>query len=251
MTAKLHEILAVEGDLDGTAKLVMDEAVATFSKKPDHFVRLERTQEMFDEDRQRENTSESKEMVTTVADKLDYLRKPIGKWWDNFVKKEATNQVAKADVVIDGQTLLTGLPATALLGLETKLKRLRAVYETIPTLQPGRNWEHDPDQGPHIYRARDDEIRSKTEKQLRFTVMVPATEQHPAQVEKTYVDAPIGTITVRAWSGMISPAEKSEFLERIDNLIRAVKKARQRANTTEAVSVKVADQLFNYIHGSK
>lgn len=50
-------------------------------------------------------------------------------------------------------------------------------------------------------------------------------------------------------SGMLSPSEKSDLLERTDNLIRAVKEARQRANTVEAVVQKgFGDTIFGYLH---
>ena len=38
MSGKLHELLAVEGDLGGASKKLMVEAANTFSKKTDHFM---------------------------------------------------------------------------------------------------------------------------------------------------------------------------------------------------------------------
>ena len=48
---------------------------------------------------------------------------------------------------------------------------------------------------------------------------------------------------------MISPAEKSAILGRLDKLTRAVKKARQKANTAEVTKVTIGEELFKYIHG--
>lgn len=247
--AKLHEILAVEGDLDATARKVTDEAIDTFHKKPDHFIEQHRSLVLFDDDRSSENLDESKALVTTVADKLSYVRGHIERYFDTFARKEATNQTAKADLVIDGVTLIEDAPATMLLGLESKLKTMRAMYEAIPTLQPGADWVLDPDRGADIFKSSEPEVRMKTEKQIQHKVLVEATKEHPAQIEKWNADVPVGKITLRSWSGMMSPAEKSALLGRIDTLIRAVKKARQRANTAEVVDIFIGSALFGFIHG--
>jgi hypothetical protein len=246
---KLHEILAVEGDLEATAKKVIEEAVVTFSKKSDHFLESHRSLVFFDEARDKENVEEHSEMVTTVADKLKYVQRHITKYWDTFAKKETTNQNAKADLVIDGEVLATELPATMLLGLESKLKIVRALYEAIPTLQPGMNWQLDPDRGEHIYKTAEPETRMRTEKQVQVKVTYEATKEHPAQLETWNADVSVGKISVTHWSGMISPAEKSQVLGRIDTLIRGVKRARQRANTTDVVKTNIGEILFNYING--
>lgn len=250
MATKLHEIIAVEGDLEATAKKVLDEAVNTFTKKPDHFQEHHRVLAMFDDARSNENVEEHKALVTTVADKLSYVRSHVVRYFDTFAKKEATNQVASADLVVDGVTLMEAVPATTLLGLESRLKLVRQMYEAIPTIQPGTIWNDDPERGPGIYVSAEPEVRMRTEKQIQHKVLYEATKEHPAQLEKWMADVPVGRITLRHWSGMLSPSEKSNLLGRIDTLIRAVKKARQRANTAEVVSVRIGKALFDYIHAS-
>lgn len=245
---KLHEILAVEGDLDATAKKVVEEATVTFVKKPDHFLEAHRTLSMFDEGRSQENTEESKALVTTVADKLSYVKGHVAKYLDTFAQKEATNQTAVADLTFEG-AVFNKVPATCLLGLESKLKALRSMYEAIPTLQPGIDWALDPERGNNIYKAVELETRMKTEKQIQHKILVDPTDHHPAQVEKWTADVSVGKFTDRKWSGMMSPAEKSDLLGRLDTVIRAVKKARQRANTAEVVPVTIGKALLDYIHG--
>lgn len=46
-------------------------------------------------------------------------------------------------------------------------------------------------------------------------------------------DLPIGVIRETEWSGMITPAEKSLLLGRVDEMLRAVKQARARANQVD------------------
>ena len=48
--AKLHELLAVEGDLEGIFKSILDETKHTFSKKPGLFFGFNKKLEMFAEE---------------------------------------------------------------------------------------------------------------------------------------------------------------------------------------------------------
>jgi len=246
---KLHEILAVEGDLAGTSKKIQDETIVTFTKKPDHFQETSTSVTYFADSDQNLNTTESKAMVTTVFDKLKYAAVPVSKYLDAYYIKEKTNQEAVADVVLGGNVVFTAVPATVLLGMETKLKELRKVYESAPTLQPGPHWEKDSSRSAGTYRARDPEKRFVTKKTIRPIVLVQPTKEHPAQVEKIMEDLPVAAKTVDNWSGMLSPLDKSKLLDNLDKLIRAIKAARQRANGTEAVEANgFGAKVFELIH---
>lgn len=246
---KLHELLAVEGDLASVAEKVTDEAVNTFSKKQEHFVGQVRTLTMFDEARSGENVTDEKPLVTTVGAKLDYVAKQVIPYFDAVLQKDVTNQSAIADLVVNGKTLAKDLPATFLLGMEARLKKLRKVYETIPTLNPGIHFVKDEAAGEGVYRQENPSTNMRTEKTIKHKVLYDATKEHPAQIERWNEDVPIGRIETAHTSGMVSPAEKSRLLGNVDTLLRAVKKARQRANTVDAATTKVASAMFDYIHG--
>jgi hypothetical protein len=246
---KLHEVLAVEGDLAGVAKKVVDEATVTFSKRADHFLESATKLEYFSAEDAHLNNTESKAMVTTVFDKLKYIVDPVSKFYDAYYVKGATNQIAQSDVTLNGKVLFSNVPVSVLLGMETKLKELRKMYESIPTLAPGVFWEKDPTKNPGIYRNREDETRLVTKKNIRPIVMAPATDKHPAQIEKVSEDMPVATKKVSNWSGMLSPSDKSKLLQRIDDLIRAVKAARQKGNSTDAVDASgFGKGIFDFIH---
>lgn len=234
---KLHEILAVEGDLAGTAKKILDETINTFAKKPDHFLEQTAITTYFDDASSGLNTTVTSAMTTTVDDKLDYALPPIGRYYDAYASKEATNQIAKADIEIDGVVLVGDVPATVLLGMETKLKELRGVFEAIPTLAPGALWKPDATRG-HVYRDEQVKDTFVTKRAIRPIELSPATKEHPAQVRAIEEDTPVAKRQTTSLSGMITPTAKSEYLGRLDVLIRAVKKARQRANGVEAIKVK-------------
>jgi len=247
---KLHEILAVDRDLENVAKKVVEEAIVTFTKKTEHFQGSHKRLEMFDETRKQEEEGqeEFKSLTTTVKDKLLYVSDHFIRHLDCLAQKETTNQTAFADVEINGDKVLADVPATLLLGLETKLTMLRKLYEDILTLEPHVEWEEDLKQGEGVWKAKHDIIRHKTEKVVKPVVLYQATKEHPAQVKESSADVPVGNYIEIRWSGKISAAKKSQLLNRIDTLIAEVKKARQRANSVDVVEKNVGKQIFDYIH---
>lgn len=248
---KLFEILAVEADVENKVKTIMQEAMTTFQKRSEHFVGSIRTLKMFDAERQNEEAGfeERKDIVTTVQKKLDYTWESIIKYYDVIAQKEVGNQSTHADVIINGEVILSNMPATLLLGLESRLKKVREMYLTIPTLAPGTEWVSDESIGEGVFRAKYPEIRHRTEKTVEHKIIVQPTKEHPAQVEKWTSSVPVGNFTTDRWCGMISPAKKSQLLDRIDTLIEAVKQARQRANEVQLENVKVGEIIKNFIHG--
>ena len=82
--------------------------------------------------------------------------------------------------------------------------------------------------------------------------MVPATEKHPAQVKELMLDRPIGTVITQEWSSLITVSQKGDMLDRVEELLRAVKKARARANEIDldVRQNKIGADLLKYIVGS-
>ena len=246
---KLHEILAVEGSLEGEVKGIINETANTFTKKVNHFLGAIKVCEMFDADDVALPT-ERQEMVTTVGLKLEHTHKSLERYIDVLLQKEATNQTAVADLVIDGVVLANDLPVTFLLGMEHRMKTYRVMYESIPTLQPGRDWEEDTAYGlPGVYKDHNKEEKLRSAKKFKSQVLYEATKEHPAHIEKWEEQVPVGKFVQETWSGMMSPAEKSAILGRFDKLIRALKQARQRANNVDIVSKSVGKELIGYMIG--
>lgn len=247
--SKLHQLLAVEGDLAGTYTKILQETKANFQKMPDRYMGFNTRVEPFDEGATPEADT-IKALDDTVKSKLSYTAEHVTRYLDCVLQKEKTNQVATSDLVVDGVTIATDLPATFLLGLETKLKKVRDdIFDTIPTLAPGLKWEKDPSEGPNVYKRVHPDEKFRTKKFRKNHVLAPATKEHPAQVEVYTEDERIARIVTEVWSGMISTAEKSAILGRVNKLIRAVKKARQAANATPVVKITVGAEIFKYING--
>lgn len=247
--AQLHELLAVEGDLRGEKDKIKMEATRDFSQQSHLFLGQLRSLIMFDDNRASENSSDRKDLTETVNDRLDRVLHSFSRFWDVKVQKESANQQAKADVEVDGVVILEQLPVTFLLAMEEELRQLLVVYGAIPTLQVGIAWEKDTQKGEHVYKTIYLDETKKTEKKIEHKVLVPATKEHPAQVVQWSEDRVVGKYVTESWSGMLSQVEKTLMISNIDKLLRAFKRARQRANNQEVISLSVGETIFNFIKG--
>lgn len=247
--SKLHELLAVESALEKAANKLMKESLHTLDKE-NLFNGQIRRLEMFRAEDKNSETTEYQELTTTVDENIDYLVGPLSNWLDAVLQKEKTNQTAIADLILqDGTTIAQNVPATFLLGLEKKLTHIRSIYEKIPTLIPGIKWEKDEQERVGIYRAANDLVQMKTRKDPEFRVAYEATEHHPAQIVQVDRVMDVGKYITTSYSGRMAPVEKAERLKRIDELLRATKKARMRANSVEVQKGKIGQAMFNYING--
>ena len=247
--AKLHELLAVIDDLKGTAKAIVAEAEIGFRNKSALFTGHLKTISYFDEARTNENEIDQKLLVTTVGDKLAHVSNHLSKLLDSTYQLEEANTGARADLLINGDIIAAGVPAVVLLQWSNKVEALRKLYKAIPTLPPEVNWDADPDTGAGAYKSPPQKT-FRTQKSMEHKILVAATDHHPAQVEKWTEDVKVAQIDTTQISGMISPAEKSLMLGRLDTVIAELKKARQRANNTEINGdLKVGKSIFDFIHG--
>lgn len=245
--AKLHELLAVVGNLSGQAEKVRGDLVTTFEKKRHHFTEKVVTFKPSEEGGGEPVTEEQLDLQSTVRKELHW----IAGIWSEALDVSATvaeaNTRARANVVLDnGKVIFEDLPATALLELEKRLTEIHGLVQTIPTLDPAKGFKPDGQKGEGIYKARDDE-RTRTKKVQQAIVLYHATPEHPAQTQLISEDVPIGKIVTQEWSGLITPGEKADMLERAEELRRAVKAARSRANEIEVSQQKIGGKLFRYI----
>lgn len=244
---KLHEVLAVEPDRKKTAMQFVEEAVATFTKRVEHFTGLEKTYHP-DKDDELEQPVDKRPMVTTVNKKLDHVCGAVTNWVDLKYQKEHCNTYATSDLVLeDGTVIVKDVPATFLLGLENDLKSIREMFFAIPTLPPGEEWKKE--DGTDLYVS--EEKRTRTKKVMKNHVLQQATKEHPAQVQVYGEDERTGLVTTVKKTSVYTPGDKSQALSRIDDVIRAAKKARQRANAAKVTNVRVGRKLFEYIREGK
>jgi len=248
--AKLHELLAVGGNLEQQAVKTRNDLKATFEKKRHLFEKKLVTFKSNAEGVEPVIEGQS-EIQSTVQKELDWIGGIISKSIDVSHQIDVGNTQAKADIVTEGgETVVKDVPATTLLSLEKELKEVQSLFASIPTLDPAKGFVKDVESG--YYRARDVN-KTRTKKEQRPLVLAPATDKHAAQVQLITEDVPTGTIQEQEWSSLLTPAEKSELLERCDVLLRAVKKARARANDFDAdvQAHKIGEKLFKFLYNGK
>jgi hypothetical protein len=244
---QLHQLLAVEPDKKGQANKIFQETEAFFKKRPEGFEGLIKIYTPND-DGGDQLEPETKNLITTVPERLKYNAKALTEAIDAHVSKEETN--ARGDVragLSVGSEVFGELSATTLLALEGHLTRLRQLYNEIPTLDGTRVWKKDENELPGVWKT-DPEVRFRSIKEPKAITLAEATKEHPAQVNLVNVDKQVGRWETTYRSGRISSAQKSNLLERIDVLLVSVKKARSRANQAEVLQMKIGKKIFDYIH---
>lgn len=253
-TTKQHQILAVEPTRQAAADKQLAEIVKTFSKEA-LFVGNSRRLELFNKGPENEveySALEAKDSVNNkvqavVPDNLNYMAGIFGAWVDLLFQKEQTNQQAKADVIVDGAVIFTDAPATFLLGMETKLNKLRDVFLAIPTLATGIDWQPAPDLGVHVYKGPQ-ETDMKSQKTQEQKLLKQSSDKHPDTLVTVDTNRNIGKYTNQKFSGMMSVVHKAALIARLDKMMMAVKDARQRANNTEASTSRCAEDMFQYLY---
>jgi hypothetical protein len=247
---KLHELLAVESNLKTQAETTRSELVNTFDKKRHHFAKKVVT--FFpNEEGAKETTEEQLDLQTTVGQELVWIGEKLAAALDVSYRVAEGNTAARADIVLaNGETILSSVPATALLELEKRVAEILTLVKAIPTLDPAKGFQLDPNEGEGVYRAREDR-KPRTRKVQEVLTLAQATDKHPAQAQVISTDKVIGTVVTQEWSGLITTAAKGQMLDRVEDLKRAVKAARSRANETNVESDRsIGKILLSYVFGS-
>lgn len=248
MVTRLHQILSLEKSVKGITEGEVTRAYHD-AKRVALFNGLSRVYKPRDADDRDVLPPEKKIVQLTAA---EVLGRAIGAWVrrsDIIATKDLANQIARADIVIDGNTLMAQVPATTLLYFEKMLVDVRELVSKLPVLDPEVDWGVSPDHATGLWRSQPEEtFRSK--KVPKAFVKSAATDKFPAQVDTFTEDIVIGTWERTLMSGALPAPVKADMLARVDELADAVKLAREHANTVDAPQVRVAQALFDHLLGA-
>jgi hypothetical protein len=239
---KLSQIVAVEKGVKTTAQRSLTDAYQAI-QNDGPMSGLSRTYQPRAEDGET-LPPESTKVQFTVADKVDEIRSALTRLFDVTATKDYANTQATADVVVDGTAMIASAPVPYLLFLEKWLVDLRVFVSKLPVLDPAITWHEDDISG--VYRS-DPVTTTRTRKTPKAHVLYPATDKHPAQVESFNVDEVIGDYTTTRFSGAITKARRDELVARVDTLQRAVKFAREEANTEEVSDESVGQTILDFL----
>lgn len=239
---KLNQIIALEKGVKATTERVVTNAYHKF-QKPDLFTGLTKDYQPLAED-DFVYPSESRKIVAKVPLLISEFQTAWERLFDLTFTKDATNQEARADIVIGKDVLVTGVPVSTLIFLEKRLVELFTIVSKMPVTDVAKDWSWDAEQ--QVWRASP--VKTLRNKKVEdIVVVVPPTDKHPAQTAKIVRDLPEGHWTTQELSGAISPQQRDAYLARVTQLTEAVKRAREQANMADVTDRNMGNALLNFV----
>lgn len=242
---KLFEVVAVEKGVKGRTYSALTE-LDKKAQKADPYNGFSKSFAAKDEDGET-YPPESRKVTLRAADVLNEIRVQCAEAFDLEASKDRTNMKAKADVVVGGHTMIEGAPVSLILYLEKQITDVRTMIDRMPMLDENEDWILDPATGLHKTQPTQ---THKTRKVQKGIVLYPATEQHPAQTQLVTIDEIAGWWTTTKASGAIPYDEKKAIIANCDQLLKALKQARERANDIEVDPFEVGEDIFEYLFRS-
>jgi len=241
---RLNQIIAVEKGIKSRSYGELTDAHQSLQKTA-LLAGIARNYQAKDEDGET-YPPESTRVQLRAEEVLRQTAATLTKLFDVTATKDWANCTAKANVTVDGRTLIEDVPATYLLFLEKQLTDLHTLVSKLPVLDASETWVFD--QAADCW-ATEPVQTTQTKKIPRNHVKAEATEKHPAQVEVYYEDVVVGHWRTVKFSGALPATRIKELLDRVDKLQQAVKFAREEANNSEVTDVKVGEKVFDYLFG--
>jgi hypothetical protein len=244
--AKLNQIIAVVNGKKTRCQKTLTEVYKQL-QKPTLFEGISRTYQPLDEEGETQ-PPEKKNVQYKCKQAIAEGRAALVELLDVTATQDWANCAAKADVKVDGQTVLAQVPVTHLLFLEKQLVDLHTFVGQLPTLDPADTWRWD--ENSDCY-ATEPAVSNRTKKVPRSHVLYEATEEHPAQVQMYHEDVKVGEWRTIKFSSAMAAQEKNLLLERIRQLQEAVKFAREEANNRDVEDVKIGNKVFDFVFGAQ
>jgi len=239
---KLCQVLAIDSGIRNKSKTELT-TLHRSAEKPELYSGLTRTYRPKDEDGEK-FPDERQHVALRSKEVLAKLQATLSEALDVELTKDFGNCHAKADVVVEGETILKDVPVSFLLYLEKQLEDVSTFISKMPTLDSSEMWTFDP--GQNLYRSTSTET-TKTKKRMTPVVLYEATKDHPAQVREMTEDIVVGFWNATKFSGALSADRKEVLVSRIQQLQKAVKFAREEANSVEVEKKSASSAIFNFL----
>ena len=238
---KLNQIIAIANGKKSHASSELTKLYHLL-QKPALLDGISRTYQPKDEEGER-LPPEKKNPQLSVSSAIQTATAALTELFDVVATQDYANTAAKADLVVDGKTILGGVPVTHLLFLEKQLVDLGTFVDKLPSLDLRETWTP---AAADCYRSETSGT-TRTKKLPRNHVKYEATKEHPAQVDVYTEDVIVGTWSTTKFSGAIPASEKNAMLSRVRKLQEAVKAAREEANNTEAPQRHTAKSILDFV----
>ncbi len=242
--AKLNQIIAVEKGVKAKAHTDLT-TIHQALQKTQLLTGISRTYQPIDDDGEK-FPPEATKVQLKATEAIAGAKLALSNLFDVTATKDVTNCEAKANVVVDGKILLTGVPATFLLFLEKQLVDIHTLVKKLPVLDPSENWTKDT--ANDIFTTAP-AFTVKTKKVPKAFIKAPATDKHPAQVDVFTEDVVVGNWKTVKFCGSLPQAEVNAMVDKVEKLQQAVKFAREEANGATAKDFKAGEVLLSYLFG--
>ena len=241
-TLKLNQVIAISGG-EKTRKQSELSKIYQKLQKPALFEGISRRYIPRDDDGD-SLPPEDKFVQYSTKEAINEARAVMDSMFNIVATQDLGNCDAEANVVVNDETILHGVPVTHLIFLEKQLEDIHTLVKSLPVLDPGEQWSFD--RNAMVYSSEAKET-TKTKKMAKPIVKYEATKEHPAQVDVVNEDVIIGDWRTTKFSGNISKTEKEELLQRVRGFQKALKIAREEANLLEVNVSKIGTKTLNYI----
>lgn len=244
---KLSQILAVEHPLKQKANAEGSELYKD-AQKADLFDGHTRTYQPIDDSPDQEQLAPDNKRLQMKANNL--LRKMSGlhsELIDITASKDYGNTIAKADVVVDGKTLVAAAPVPHLLFLQKQMNDWKSFIQALPTLDPAEEWFED--SGSQGQYRTNKITTARNVKVTEVQVVVQPTKEHPAQCKEFSKDKLTGHWLKTRFSGALTEDRKKTLMDTAESVSRAVKEAIQEANSEKVEEKKIGSLLFDFLLG--
>lgn len=242
MTLKQNQIIAITNGKKSQVEKKITELYQELSKS-DLFSGMERTYRSID-DEGIQKPSEKKVLQKNVNHSIKLFSEQMETLINTVATMDVGNTHAKADITVDGVTIMDKVPAPHIIFLEKQVEKMITFVMHLPTLSPTEEWRWN--ENTNCYTSEPRETTS-TQKIMKARILYEATKEHPAQVESFTIDEIAGYWTTVLTSGEISEGDKSNILKRLRKLQDAIKIARETANNTEVKEIKYGTSVMSYV----
>lgn len=242
MNVKLNQVIAIEKGTKSRVQADVDK-ISKDSMKAPLFEGFAKTFKPNREDG--EQVPAERQHVQLIATRA--LKDIANRWRELFdvtAQKEYANGSATADLEVNGQALMTGVPVTYLLFLEKQLTDLQTIIGRFPTLDPAERWTLD--NQSELYKT-EPSLKTRTKKVQKPLVLYPHSAEHPAQTQLITEDESVGVWEHVRMSGALPESQQRRLLARVELLLNAVKSAREKANMIDAPHKQVGELIFNWV----
>lgn len=243
---KLNQVIAVEKSIKTNVQKAVDTVYKAIQKPGlfDGHIKIYKKKDENGEDL----PSETQKVQMSVAHVLNEVQTQLADLFNVIAQKDMANLGAVADVEVDGNVILKGVPATYLLFLEKQLTDLATLIGKLPILDPSQEWSYDASTG--LFKSPETQTH-RTKKVQKPLVLYPHSDKHPAQTQLITEDELVGFWHRIDFSGAIPLPERAKLFRRVETLRLAIKQAREKANLVEAPKQDIGKTVLAWIFPDK